>query len=45
MANAIIEGRQGEILETETEMAEQAEATTEETKDIEEVVAEETAVE
>ena len=43
MANAIIEGRQGEILETETEMAEQAEATTEETKDIEEVVAEETA--
>ena len=45
MANAIIEGRQGEILEAETEMEEQKEATIEETKDIEEVVAEETAVE
>ena len=43
MANAIIEGRQGEILETETEMEEQAEVATEEIKDIEEVVAEETA--
>ena len=42
MANAIIEGRQGEILEAETEM-EATEATTEEAKDIEEVVAEETA--
>lgn len=43
MANAIIEGRQGEILEAETEMAEQAETAEEEAKDIEEVVAEETA--
>ena len=42
MANAIIEGRQGEALEAETEMAEQA--ISEETTSIEEVVAaEETA--
>ncbi len=43
MANAIIEGRQGEILEAEAEMTEAAEVATEEPKDIEEVVAEETA--
>ncbi len=43
MANAIIEGRQGEILEAEAEMTEVAEVATEEAKDIEEVVAEETA--
>ena len=43
MANAIIEGRQGEILEAEAEMTEAAEVATEEAKDIEEVVAEETA--
>ncbi len=43
MANAIIEGRQGEILEAEAEMTEVAEVATEEPKDIEEVVAEETA--
>ncbi len=43
MANAIIEGRQGEILEAESEMSEEAEVATEEPKDIEEVVAEETA--
>ena len=42
MANAIIEGRQGEILEAEAEM-EATEDATEEAKDIEEVVAEETA--
>ena len=42
MANAIIEGRQGEILEAEAEM-EATEVATEEAKDIEEVVAEETA--
>ena len=46
MANAIIEGRQGEILEAEAEAEAEMEATevaTEEAKDIEEVVAEETA--
>ena len=43
MANAIIEGRQGEILEAEAEMEQAAEDATEEAKDIEEVVAEETA--
>ena len=43
MANAIIEGRQGEILEAEAEMEQVAEDATEEAKDIEEVVAEETA--
>ena len=42
MANAIIEGRQGEILEAEAEM-EATEVATEEAKDIEEVVEEETA--
>ena len=41
MANAIIEGRQGEILEPETEMEPAMEESTEETKSMEEVVAEE----
>ena len=41
MANAIIEGRQGEILETEAQMESAAEETFEETKSMEEVVAEE----
>ena len=40
MANAIIEGRQGEILETEAQMELAAEETLEETKSMEEVVAE-----
>ena len=43
MANAIIEGRQGEILEVESEMEEQAEENAEEVKSMEEVVAEEAA--
>ncbi len=42
MANAIIEGRQGETLETESEMAEEAETVSEENPSMEEVVAEET---
>ena len=45
MANAIIEGRQGEILEAEAEMEQAAEDATEEAKDIEEVVAEEPVAE
>ncbi len=44
MANAIIEGRQGEILEAENEMVEEAENVSEEPS-IEEVVAEETTEE
>ena len=43
MANAIIEGRQGEILEAETEMAEETVATEEPTSIEEVVAAEETA--
>ena len=43
MANAIIEGRQGEILEAEAEMAEEAVATEEPTSIEEVVAAEETA--
>ena len=43
MANAIIEGRQGEILEDEAEMSQNAEDVSEEPTSIEEVVAEETA--
>ena len=42
MANAIIEGRQGETLETESEMTEEAETVSEENPSMEEVVAEET---
>ena len=42
MANAIIEGRQGEILEAESEMEQEAEASTDQQPSIEEVVAEET---
>ena len=45
MANAIIEGRQGETLETETEMEQEIETTEDEIKDIEEVVEEEAAEE
>ena len=40
MANAVIEGKQGEILETASEQEAQPEATTEEPQSIEEVVAE-----
>ena len=40
MANAVIEGKQGEILETASEQEVQPEATTEEPQSIEEVVAE-----
>ncbi len=42
MANAIIEGRQGEVLEAESEMAEETEVVSEEKPSMEEVVAEET---
>ncbi len=46
MANAIIEGRQGEVLEAESEMAEEAEvASAEEQPSIEEVVASEETTE